>query len=78
MAAMDFLNKLASLAEESAHHPDFSVSGYRNVTIKLSTYSIGGLHENDFILAAKSDEIQVDYSPKFLKENPQIIAGRSA
>ncbi len=49
-AGMDFLNKLAAAAEEEGHHPDVSLTGYRNVTVTLSTFSIGGLHENDFIL----------------------------
>ena len=49
-AGMDFLNKLAVIAEEESHHPDVSLTGYQNVTITLSTFSIGGLHDNDFIL----------------------------
>ena len=52
--AMSFINKVAELAEEVAHHPDIFVS-YNKVRIKIYTHKIGGLHENDFILAAKID-----------------------
>jgi 4a-hydroxytetrahydrobiopterin dehydratase len=59
MAGMDFFNKVAEIAEEDAHHPDLHIEGYRNVSIELWTHAIGGLSENDFILAAKIDEIPV-------------------
>jgi 4a-hydroxytetrahydrobiopterin dehydratase len=45
------------LAEAEAHHPDLHITGYRHLTIELSTHAIGGLSENDFILAAKIDEL---------------------
>jgi 4a-hydroxytetrahydrobiopterin dehydratase len=51
---MAFLIKLAALAEEEAHHPDFCVH-YNRVEVTLWTHSVGGLSENDFILAAKLD-----------------------
>lgn len=53
---MEFVNKVAALAEEEQHHPDMTVS-YDNVGVELSTHAIGGLSENDFILAAKIDQI---------------------
>jgi 4a-hydroxytetrahydrobiopterin dehydratase len=59
MAAIDFFNKVAALAEEEGHHPDLHLAGYRNVSIDLSTHAIGGLSENDFILAAKIDQIPI-------------------
>ena len=59
LAAIDFFNKIAALAEEEGHHPDLHLEGYRNVTVELWTHSIGGLSENDFILAAKINEIPV-------------------
>lgn len=55
MAGMDFFNKVAVIAEADGHHPDIHLSGYRNVSIELWTHAIGGLSENDFILAAKID-----------------------
>ena len=60
MAGMDFFNKVAKVAEDDNHHPDLHIVGYRNVTIEIWTHAIGGLSENDFILAAKIDELPVD------------------
>ena len=54
---MDFVNKVAAVAEEEGHHPDMSVS-YSDVGIELTTHAISGLSENDFILAAKIDELE--------------------
>ena len=50
--AMSFINRMADLAESEGHHPDFSVS-YNQVDVTVWTHSVGGLSENDFILAAK-------------------------
>lgn len=60
MAAMDFFNRVAEVAEHDGHHPDLHVEGYRNVWIELWTHAIGGLSENDFILAAKIDQLPVE------------------
>jgi 4a-hydroxytetrahydrobiopterin dehydratase len=57
MAAVDLVNKVAGVAEEEQHHPDIQISGYRNLTLDLSTHSIGGLSENDFITAAKINQL---------------------
>ncbi len=54
--AIKFVNKVATLAEEEGHHPNISVI-YNKVTITLTTHFIKGLHENDFIMAAKLDRI---------------------
>lgn len=50
--AMVFVNKVAALAEAENHHPDIHIF-YRKVLIELWTHAVGGLSENDFILAAK-------------------------
>ncbi len=55
--AMAFANKVGELAEEEGHHPDLKIS-WGKVGITLSTHSIGGLSENDFILAAKIDMLK--------------------
>lgn len=60
LAAMDFFNRIANLAEEEQHHPDLHLESYRQITIELWTHAIGGLSENDFILAAKIDRIPVE------------------
>jgi len=54
--SMRFINEVARLAEAEGHHPDIFVS-YSYVRISLTTHNIGGLSENDFIVAAKIDEI---------------------
>lgn len=57
MAAIDAVNKVAAVAEEEQHHPDIRVYGYRNLQLDLSTHSIGGLTDNDFIMAAKINRL---------------------
>ncbi len=54
--AMDFVNKVAGVAEKQNHHPDIKVS-YNKVLLELSTHKIGGLSKNDFDLAGKIDEL---------------------
>ena len=60
MAGMDFFQKCAQVAEEDGHHPDLHIEGYRNVSVELWTHAIGGLSENDFILAAKIDRLPIE------------------
>lgn len=59
MAGIEFFNRVAQIAEDEGHHPDLHLEGYRNVAIELYTHAIGGLSENDFILAAKIDALPV-------------------
>lgn len=54
--AIEFVNKLADLAESEGHHPDIEIN-YNKVTLELTTHAIGGLSENDFIMAAKTESI---------------------
>lgn len=60
MSAMKFFNAVAEVAEAEGHHPDLHVVGYRNVSIEIWTHAIGGLSENDFILAAKIDQLPIE------------------
>jgi 4a-hydroxytetrahydrobiopterin dehydratase len=55
--ALAFANKVGAVAEEENHHPDLTV-GWGRVGVELSTHAIHGLSENDFVLAAKIDEIK--------------------
>lgn len=59
MAGIDFFDRIAQVAESEAHHPDLHLEGYRNVSVELYTHAIGGLSENDFILAAKIDKLPI-------------------
>ncbi len=55
--AVSLIQKIATLAEAEDHHPDLHLTGYRTLAVELSTHAIGGLSENDFILAAKVDQV---------------------
>ena len=54
--ALEFTNRVGELAESENHHPDIYLS-WGKVKIELSTHAVKGLSENDFILAAKIDEL---------------------
>ena len=55
--AIEFVNRIAELAESEGHHPDLHLTDYKHLAIELTTHAIRGLSENDFILAAKIDEL---------------------
>ena len=52
--ALQWVNQVGEIAESQGHHPDIRL-GWGYAEIALQTHAIGGLHENDFILAAKID-----------------------
>ena len=54
--AIQFANEITPIAEAEGHHPDLSI-GWGRVQVALSTHTVGGLSENDFILAAKINEL---------------------
>ena len=54
--AMQFARRVGEIAESEGHHPDLSV-GWGYCTVRFRTHSIRGLHENDFIMAAKVDRL---------------------
>jgi 4a-hydroxytetrahydrobiopterin dehydratase len=54
--ALEFTNKVGAIAEEQDHHP-LIVTEWGKVTLDWWTHKIGGLHKNDFIMAAKTDEV---------------------
>jgi 4a-hydroxytetrahydrobiopterin dehydratase len=54
--ALDFVDQIGALAEAEGHHPDIRF-GWGYCTVELYTHKIKGLHENDFIMAAKIDEL---------------------
>ena len=55
--ALEFVNAVGQISESEGHHPDIFLHGFNKVKIMLSTHALGGLSENDFIVAAKIDEI---------------------
>lgn len=56
--SLEFINKVGILAEEEGHHPDILLFSWNHVKLTLYTHAIGGLSENDFILASKIDLIE--------------------
>ena len=63
LTAVALIQHIAEVAEGDDHHPDIHLTGYRKLAVELSTHAIGGLSENDFIVAAKIDKL-----PKQLKD----------
>lgn len=63
VTALDFFRRIGDIAEREDHHPDLHLTGYRNVAVELWTHALGGLSENDFILAAKIDQVPVELKP---------------
>ncbi len=56
-AALAWINRVGMLAEQEQHHPDFHLTGWNRVELVLWTHAGGGLHDNDFVLAKKIDEL---------------------
>lgn len=56
VSAIAFVNKIADIAQKQQHHPDIYIF-YNKVQIDLFTHAVGGLSENDFIMAAKIDSV---------------------
>lgn len=56
-AALAWVNRVGMLAEEHQHHPDFHLTGWNRVELVLWTHAVGGLHENDFVLARAIDAL---------------------
>ena len=54
--SQNFINKVGEIAEKEGHHPDIWFDGV-TAKIKIFTHAIKGLHESDFVLAAKVDRI---------------------
>lgn len=56
--AVQFIQKIAEVAEAEGHHPDIHLTDYKQLRVELTTHAIGGLSVNDFILAAKIDTLE--------------------
>jgi 4a-hydroxytetrahydrobiopterin dehydratase len=56
LETISFINAMAYIAEREDHHPDFS-AGYGHCEVSYTTHAIGGLSENDFICAAKINQL---------------------
>jgi 4a-hydroxytetrahydrobiopterin dehydratase len=56
-AALVLVNKIGELAEQEGHHPDITIHSWNHVRIEFYTHSIQGISENDFIMAAKVNQL---------------------
>jgi pterin-4a-carbinolamine dehydratase len=71
-SALDCINDIGRLAEEQNHHPNLSITNYREVTIEIYTHKLNGITENDIQLAHRIDmNVSIEYSPKWLKLHPE-------
>lgn len=55
--ALAWVNRVGMLAEEQGHHPDLHIESWNRVRIVLYTHAIGGLHDNDFVVAREVDAL---------------------
>lgn len=57
--AVDFINRVAEVAETEDHHPDILLWSWNNVRLTLTTHAVGGLSKNDFALASRVNRIKL-------------------
>ena len=55
--AMEFVNRVADVAEEANHHPDILIHGWNKVRLSMTNHSAGGLTEADFAMAGRIDAL---------------------
>lgn len=55
--ALALVNRIGELAEQENHHPDISIHSWNHVRLELYTHTVQGLSDNDFIMAARFDEL---------------------
>ncbi|MDE2028303.1 MAG: 4a-hydroxytetrahydrobiopterin dehydratase [Candidatus Omnitrophica bacterium] len=58
VACVNFINKIKDIAEDQQHHPDVHLTGYKHLKVVLYTHALGGITENDLILAAKINQLE--------------------
>ena len=78
LESQNFVNKVGDIAETEGHHPDIWF-GWGYAKIKIFTHAIKGLHESDFVLAAKIDKIKIQiftHKIKGLVESDFILAAK--
>lgn len=57
VACVNFINKIKDIAEDEMHHPDLHLTGFKNLRVVLYTHALGGVTENDLIVAAKINQV---------------------
>eukprot|EP00243_Klebsormidium_subtile_P004532 TRINITY_DN18562_c0_g1_i1.p1 TRINITY_DN18562_c0_g1~~TRINITY_DN18562_c0_g1_i1.p1 ORF type:complete len:218 (-),score=26.43 TRINITY_DN18562_c0_g1_i1:147-800(-) len=71
LKGLEFMGKIGEVAEQEGHHPDLHLVGWNKLSVEINTHSIGGLSENDFILAAKISQIDAE---GFLRKKKASLA----
>ncbi|HXX86916.1 MAG TPA: 4a-hydroxytetrahydrobiopterin dehydratase [Candidatus Acidoferrum sp.] len=56
--AIEFINKVAEVADSENHHPDILLWNWNNVKLTITTHAVKGLSNKDFVLAAHFDQIE--------------------
>jgi len=59
-AAVQFINRIAKIADAQQHHPDVHLTQFRNLRVAITTHEVGGLSKNDFAVAEKINELPVE------------------
>ena len=57
VACFNLMNKIKDIAEDEMHHPDLHLTRYKNLKVVLYTHALGGVTENDLIMAAKINQL---------------------
>ncbi len=63
--AVDLINKIKDIAEDEMHHPDLHLTGYKKLKVVLYTHALGGVTENDLIVAAKVNQLSAQGGSAF-------------
>jgi 4a-hydroxytetrahydrobiopterin dehydratase len=71
LSALELCRRFGDVAESEGHHPDLHVTGWNNLEVAVSTHSVGGLTLNDFVLAAKLDNVD---TKGFLRGKKKTLA----
>jgi len=71
LAALELFRRIGEVALEEGHHPDLHVQGYNSVSVELYTHASGGLTQNDFIVAAKLNQLSI--SDFLRKPKPRVL-----
>lgn len=67
--ALAFTNRVGAIAQTADHHPAL-LTEWGKVTVTWWTHAIGGLHQNDFVMAAKTDEVAARHDPESIIQKP--------
>ncbi|GAQ77875.1 pterin-4-alpha-carbinolamine dehydratase [Klebsormidium nitens] len=67
-SGLELFQRISKVAEEQGHHPDLHLTGWNKARVELYSHELGGLSENDFILAAKVEEIDTSDLIKKIKK----------